>query len=392
MTADPRRDDLTPELRAWRDACRTFAEEVIRPWVRTCDRENRFASEVHRAAREQGFLNICIPERLGGRGMSWRAMAVGGEQLAAECPAIAFTLGFNHGALRPVLFAGTPAQQERFVGETVRSWGYASLCLTEPDVSGSNLLAAEARAIRRGDRWVLEGEKCMVGMGTVASLYLVLAQAEVDGRPRGPTVFAVPRTDAVTVGENTDKLGFRAVPTPTVTFRGVELTDEHVIGGVGEAEPVLLDTLDFIRFGGAPVIVGSVLGALRDALPWLEQRRVAPGDPLISKSSVQLALGRVYAEIQAVRALVWQAADRLDRGAPCSTETAIAKYLAAELAVRASSELAQLHGWRGLDGEWAISKRVRDARATTIFEGSSEVQLLTLFRALRRASRAGGWL
>ncbi len=383
---------LTPEELAWKETCRAFAEEVIRPAAPVCDRENRFPAEVHEAAWARGLMHPCLPRALGGGGRSWRSLAVGGEELAAVCAPTAFTLGFNHGALRPVLHAGDEAQRARFVTDLLARRGYASLCLTEPDASGSNLLAVRALARADGDGWVLSGTKCMVGNGTVAELFLVLADTEERGRRRGPSFFAVPRGPGVRIGPNTDKLGFRCVPTPTVAFEDVRLDAGCLVGAPGQAEQVLLETLDFIRFGGAAVILGIVVGALRDLVPWLEARRVAPDEPLVAKSDVQLTLGGLYAEVQAVRLLMWRAADLLDQGRPCATETAAAKYLASELAVRATNACAQLYGWRGVDGDWPAAKRLRDARATTIYEGTSQVQQLGLARALRRSVRAGGWL
>jgi alkylation response protein AidB-like acyl-CoA dehydrogenase len=383
---------LSPEELAWKERCRDFAEREIRPWVRAQDDENRFPEEVHAAAREQGFLNICFPPEDGGQGMSFRSLCVGGEELAAVCAPTAFTMGFNHGALRPVLFAGREEQRQRFVRELLQRGGYASLCLTEPEVSGSNLLGVQTLARRTTSGWELSGTKCMVGMGTVAEVFLVLAQTEINGGLQGLSFFAVPKGPQVEVGPNTDKIGFRCVPTPTVQFHDVELESMHLIGEVGQAEHILTETLDFIRFGGAAVILGVVVGGLRDALPWLEQRRVVPDVPLVSKSDVQQTLGRAYAEVQAVRHLMWRAADLLDAGRPCSQETAAAKYMASELAVRASNELAQLYGWRGVDGDWPAAKRLRDGRATTIYEGTSQIQLLNLFRELRRSVHSGGWL
>ncbi len=383
---------LTPAERAWKEACRAFAAEVIRPWAPVCDRENRFPREVHQAAYPRGLMNLCLPQPLGGGGRPFRDMAIGGEELAAECAPTAFTMGFNHGALRPILHAGTPEQRQRFVGDLLARRGYAALCLTEPEASGSNLLAAGTRVRDRAGGWVLSGEKCMVGNGTEAELFLVLARTEVDGRLRGLSFFAVPRGPGVEVGPNTDKLGFRCVPTPTVRFEEAELTDEHLIGEVGQAEQVLLETLDFIRFGGAAVILGIVVGGLRDLVPWLEERRVAPDDLLITKSDVQQTLGQLYAEVQATRLLMWRAADLLDRGLPCSAETAAAKLLASELAVRATNAMAQLYGWRGVDAAWPAAKRLRDARATTIYEGTTQIQQQSLCRELRRSIHTGGWL
>jgi alkylation response protein AidB-like acyl-CoA dehydrogenase len=385
-------DQLSDDERAWKETCRRFATEVIEPVYRQCDQENRFPREVHEAAYAQGLMNIALPSELGGGGRSYKILAVGGEELAAVCSPTAFGMGFNHGALQPVLYAGTDAQKQRFVKDLLERRGYAALCLTEPDASGSDLMAVKTTAVRTGDGWVLNGTKAMVGNGVEAELYLVLADVEENGRRRGPTFFAVPRTDGVNVGENTDKLGFRCVTTPTVRFENVALTDEHVIGDLGQAELILLWTLDFIRFGGASVILGIVVGGLRHIVPWLEQRRVAGGVPLITKSDVQMTLGRIHAEVQVVRMLMWRAAELIDQGKSCALETAVAKYKGSELAVDATGSFVQMLGWRGIDNDYPAHKRLRDARVTTLYEGTSQIQLLNIFRELRRSVHTGGAL
>lgn len=384
---------LSPELLAWKETCRAFAREVIAPQVRRWDRENEHPAPVVAEAHARGLADVAFPAELGGRGLSLLHVAVGGEELAAVCAPTAFVLGFNHGALRPVVTAGTPEQRQAFARDLLRRRGHASLCLTEAGSSGSNLLQVGTLARQTERGWSLSGEKVMVGNGTVAELFLVLAETEdARGRRRGASFFAVPRGPGVSVGPNTDKLGFRCVTTPTVRFQEVALGPEHLIGGVGQAEAVLLDTLDFIRFGGAAVILGLVIGGLRDLVPWLEERRVAPDDPLIGKGDVQQELGQLMAEVQAVRGLMWRAAELLDRGQECAVETASAKLLASELAVRTTGWCAQLMGWRGVDAGWPAEKRLRDARATTIYEGTSQVQRLNLARALRRSAHGDGWL
>lgn len=385
--------ELSPELLRWKATCRDFAAQVIAPAQRGHDVANTHPADVIAAAHERGLMDVAFPLELGGRGLSLLHVAVGGEELAAVCAPTAFAMGFNHGALRPVVRAGTPEQRQRFVRDLLARRGHAALCLTEPERSGSHLLGVGTLARRSGAGWSLTGEKCMVGNGVPAELFLVLADAEDErGRRRGPTFFAVPRGPGVEVGPNTDKLGFRCVTTPTVQLREVALDDAHVVGGVGQAEAVLLDTLDFIRFGGASVILGLVVGGLRDVLPWLEGRRVGADEPLVTRGDVQQTLGQLLAEVQAVRGLVWRAAGLLERGEECAVETASAKLLASELAVRATNQVVQWLGWRGIDAGWSAQKRLRDARATTIYEGTSEVQRLNLARALRRSLHEDGGL
>ena len=384
-------DQLSAEEMAWKRDCAQFATEQLQPRHGVHDRENTFPADIHEAAHNAGLMNIGFPTELGGKGLSHRHIALAGEELSTVCAPAAFTMGFNHGALRPIMVAGTPEQRESLVGDLLRRKAYASICLTEPDCSGSNLLSLRTRAERKGDQWHVSGVKCMVGNGTEADLHLVLADAVVDGRRRGLTFFAVPRGPGVEVGPNTDKLGFRCVTTPTVEFRDAVVADSHRIGAIGEAELTLLSTLSMIRFGGTVVILGIAVGALRDALPWVESRTVYPGEPLAVKSNVQMDLADIYAEIQSVRMLLWRCADMLDAGQPCSIETSMAKLRASELAVSATNTVVQLMGWRGIDSESPIQKRLRDARATTIYEGTSQVQLLNIFREVRRDAQLDAW-
>lgn len=383
-------DRLTEDERAWKQRSRRFADEVIAPHAAEYDRANAFPEAVHTAAHEAGLMNLNLPAGLGGQGLGHRVMAVAGEELAAACAPTAFTMGFNHGALRPIVRFGTEAQQRRFITELIGARQYASICMTEAAGSGSNLAAIRSRAVKRGDRWVISGSKCMIGNGAVASLYLVLANAIVEDHNRGLTFFAVPRTERVRVGPNPDKLGFRCLTTPTIDFDAVEIDDSCRIGEVGGAEAMLIDSLDYMRFGGGCILLGLVVGALRDALPWIEQREVHGGRRLVELSHVQLELGEIYAELRCLRAMLWDAAAAIDAGRSVSLETSILKLRASRLAERATSQVVQLFGWRGIDNDYAIQKRMRDARVTTIYEGTSEVQLLTIFGELRRAHRADG--
>ncbi len=382
--------ELADDEIEFREKCRTFAKEVIEPNYIACDRENKFPATVHDEAVRRNLLNVCIPKELGGGGVSFKAMAEGGYEMAKVCPATTFTMGFSHGAMRPIIFAGTREQKELFIRDHIaRHRGYTSLALTEEDVAGSNLITVKTRAEKTDRGWVLSGKKCMVGMGTMAQQYLVLADTRIDGRKVGLTFFNVPRTDAVEVSDNTDKLGFRAVPTPTVTFHDVELEEIHRIGEIGGAEPILYHTLDFIRYGGGIIILGTLEGAFRDLVPWLSEREVFGGTKLAGESWVQMAVGDAFSQHQLLRLLLRRVADLLDREVPATEETTILKLLASELAVTAGRKVMQMYGWRGIDNDYPIQKRFRDAQQTTIFEGTSEVLQINMFHAFLRKIRSG---
>lgn len=379
---------LSDETIRWRSHCQAFGNEVIAPHFARYDRENAFPAEIHRQAKDWSILNIDQPTLFGGQGLSGVSAVVGIETLASVCAPCAFTLGFNRGALHPVEVAGTPEQKEAFIGELVRNQAYAALCLTEPNAPGSNLLGLETTAVKSDRGWIINGDKVMVGNGGVASQFLVLAQTVVDGQPRGVNFFVVPKGPGVSVGPNTDKLGFRAVETPAVAFRDAEVDDFRRIGEIGSGTDAMLKTLHFIRVGGAATILGIVVGALKDALVWIDERKVY-GGTLSQKSHVQLILGHLYSRLELTRRMIFEAAALRDAGEPYGHQASVAKLHAAELAIDTTHQVVQLFGWRGIDAEYPIQKRYRDARQTPIFEGTSETQKLTLFRHLADAFKRG---
>jgi alkylation response protein AidB-like acyl-CoA dehydrogenase len=383
-------NELTPDEAEWRLKNRRFAQEHIEPHYRAYDEANAFPEKIYAAARVQGLTRFALPEAYGGLGYTKRALAISGEEMAAVCGPSTFCVGFNHGSLRPVLHAGTSEQKQVFVRDVIEQDLHVSLCLSESAQSASSLLTIQTRADKTDKGWVITGHKVMTGNGCVADLFLVLANAYVDGQPRGPTFFAVPKTDAVHVGPNNDKLGFRCVSTPAIEFDGAEVSDDHRVGELGFGPEILLDVMSHMRISGAAVMVGIVVGALRAVMPWLEERKVAAGDALANLSHVQIMLGGYMAEVLAVRRMIWRAADIFDAGESPTVEASVAKLKASELAIRATGDLVQLYGWRGIDNEYDIQKRYRDARVTSIFEGTNEVLKINLFRDFQRELRQGG--
>ncbi|KOU28957.1 acyl-CoA dehydrogenase family protein, partial [Streptomyces sp. WM6368] len=182
------------------------------PHVRRYDEERAFPVPIHERAAAEGILNAAFPEELGGAGLSYTEFAEGIGELSAVCPGMTWTLVFNRGALHPVVAAGTAEQKELFVTRLLKNNGYAALGLTEPE-NGSNLLAAGTRAVRTESGWLLNGGKCMSGNGTVADVFIFLANTVVDNPKRGLSFFAVPRDAAgVSVSEDIDKAAFRCLP------------------------------------------------------------------------------------------------------------------------------------------------------------------------------------
>ncbi len=361
--------------------CRGFAAEVMAPQVEALDSANVFPKAIHVEAAKWGITYAGFPAEFGGQGLSHLALATGGIELATVCAPTAFTLAFDHGSLRPALVAGTSAQKDRWVRRLVQKGGHGSWCMTEPGLSGSNLLNIQTRAQRVEGGWSLHGDKCMVGMGTVADVFFVYADAWQGEQQLGPTIFAVPKGPGVLVSANPPKIGFRCLPTPEIQFRGATVGQDGVIGQVGGGLEVLFDSLDYMRLGGGAVILGIVRGALSGLAPWLREREIYGGQRLADASHVQITVGRLLARLKAAEGLLFDAAEALDAGLKPHDDLAALKLLAADLAVETTSSVAQLWGWRGVREDYGATKRLRDARQTSVYEGTSEVLAMNLFRS-----------
>lgn len=368
------------------DRCENFAMEVIEPLYQEHDKNYSFPEDIHQAAYQWQLMNASFPTELGGRDVSYRAMAKGGLAMARICAPTTFSLGFNHGSLRPILVAGTEWQQSVFIKGLLKERKYASWCMTEREVSGSNLVDIQSRADRVSGGWLLNGDKVMTGNGTASSLFLFLADAWENGERLGLSIFVVPKDAGVVVGENTHKLGFRCLPTPDVSFEDVFVNDDSLIGSAGGAFPVLLDSLDFMRFGGGIVIVGLVSGAINSILSWLEERRIYGGGRLSAQSHIQVEMGRLLAELTSLEILLDNIAQDLDAGRRVDQKAAALKIRASDLAMKATRTVMQFYGWRGIDARYPAEKRFRDAQQTSIYEGTNEILAMNLFR-----SHLGEW-
>ena len=365
--------------------CKEFSQAVIKPFYKQYDDNNSFPSLIHEKAREWDILHAGIPVEWGGKGFSPLALVLSGLPMAEVCAPTTFTMGFNHGTLRPVLKYGSNTQKQKFVRELIEQKKYASWCMTEPELSGSSLFEITTTARKAGDSWILNGKKCMIGNGCVSEQFMVLARTVDGDKSLGLSIFVVPKDSTVNVGPNIDKLGFRSVTTPTIEFTNTEIPLENVIGGEGQGIAILLDSLDYMRFGGGIVIAGLILGTFKELLPWLEGRNVF-GGKLVGKSHVQIELGKLMAEYHALERLLIYCCGEIAADRSCSVETATLKLLGSELSLKVTDRAVQMMGWRGIDDDYPIQKRYRDARQTTIFEGTTEVVAANIFQSFRLAA------
>jgi alkylation response protein AidB-like acyl-CoA dehydrogenase len=372
---------LTGEQQAFRDVARRWVDEVVVPDAQENDRHERFPQEALNGLRETGFIGLTIPEEYGGGGADALSYALLVEELGRGDANVRSIVSVHLGLVAgSVVRWGTAAQKERWLPGMATGDVLGCFCLTEPD-HGSDPASLTSTARREGDAYVLDGRKMFITNGGIAGVALVMARTGGPG-PKGISAFLVP-TD--TPGWSTrpvhGKLGIRSCDTAEVLLDGVRVDAGALLGGEGDGLKVALSALDDGRFSLAASCTGLAQAALDAMTAYAKQRRQF-GRPIAGFQLVQELIADTVVDVAAARLLTWQVADRKQRGEKHTLESSIAKYFASEAAVRAANAAVQVHGGYGYVDEFVVGKLLRDARVTTLYEGTSQIQKLLIGRAV----------
>ncbi|HEX9437241.1 MAG TPA: acyl-CoA dehydrogenase family protein [Candidatus Limnocylindria bacterium] len=377
-----------PEETSLADAVRTFARG-LEPRIDAAESAGAIPPDVVREVGRLGVLGMTVPEADGGLGASGVAFALVLEELAAVWGSLAVAVSVNSGITEGTLVRlGTAEQKRRWLPRLMDGSGLGAFGLTEPG-SGSDAAALRTAARRDGDGWIMNGRKMFVTNLRYAPVVIVLARVgEVDPRKpsEGITAFLVP-TDApgVSIGKAERKMGLHATDTSPLALDDVRVAADAVLGPLGKGfGAVAMAGLDGGRIGIAAQAVGLARGALEKAGAYALERRQF-GRPIAEFQMVRFALARARADVDAARLLTLRAAWLRDQGQPFTREASEAKLFATEMAQRATRTAVQTLGGYGYMRESAVERYARDARATTIYEGTSEVQRLVIARQLLAA-------
>ncbi len=359
------------------------------PRVGDAERAGSLALDVVRELGDLGVLGMTVPERDGGLGASTVAFALVLEELAAAWPSLAVGVSVNSGIVAgSIVRYGTAEQRARWLPALMDGRGLGAFALTEP-TSGSDAAALRSSARREGEGWRIRGQKQFITSARYAPLVIALARVgePEPGRPHaGITAFIVPMdASGVVVGPAESKTGLLASDTSAVGFEDVRVGDDAVLGAVGKGFAIAMAGLDGGRVGIAAQSVGIARAAVARALAYGRERRQF-GTPVVEFEGVRFPLARARAEVDAARLLALRAAALRDAGLPFTREAAMAKLFASEAAQRATYDAVQVFGGYGFMREYEIERYARDARATTIYEGTSEVQRLVIARSLLSAA------
>jgi alkylation response protein AidB-like acyl-CoA dehydrogenase len=378
--------ELTAEQQIFRKTIRDFTRDRIAPVAREWEQAGRYPAEIVEEMKALGLFGLTVPEAYGGLAVDLVSYTIAFEEISRGWMGIAGILGSHSLTCWMLARDGTEAQRRRWLPDLASGRRRTGIALTEPG-TGSDLQAVTTRAVRDGDAYVLTGTKMWITNARHADPLPVLCVTDPAAAPRhrGLSVLLVEAgTPGFTVGRDLGKLGYRGPESCEVRFEGARVPAANLLGGAeGQGLRQVLAALEVGRLNIAGRAIG-VAQAACDAARRYARERQAFGQPIGDFQAVQLKLADMATEIQAARLLTWWAAARKDRGARTDAETAMAKVLASEVALRASLASMRIHGGYGYSTEFEIERLYRDAPLMAIGEGTNDVLRLLIARALAR--------
>jgi acyl-CoA dehydrogenase len=369
---------LTDEQKNLREMAHDFAEREIRPVAWEYDKDGTWPEDILRKAHEVGLMNNHAPEEYGGPGLGYLDGCIIEEELAWGCSGIQTSLGANGLASAPVQLGGSEEVQREFFGELTESFKLASFCLTEPD-AGSDVSGMRTRAVRNGDKYVLNGSKCFITNGGYADFFTVYAKTDPDAGHRGISAFLVRKDDTVIVDKKEDKMGQRASNTATITFNETEVDARYLLGEENKGFKLAMMTLDRTRPGVAAMATGISRAAFEFATEYSKER-VQFGVPIAMHQAIQFMIADMATKVHLSRLATWNSAVLLDQGKRNSLESSHAKRYAADSAMEVTTDAVQVYGGYGFIKDYPVEKLMRDAKIMQLYEGTSQIQRLVIAR------------
>jgi len=371
---------LTDEQKDLRELAHSFAEKDIRKVAWDYDKDGTWPQDIVDKAWEIGLMNTHIAEEYGGPGLDYLSGCLIEEEMGWGCSGIGTSLMANGLASAPVGLGGSEEVKKKYLGMLTEAPKLASFCLTEPD-AGSDVSGMKTTAVKKGDKYVINGSKCFITNGGYADWFTVYAKTDKDAGHRGISAFVVPKDDTVTVDKKEDKLGQRASNTATITFNETEIPADNLLGEENHGFKLAMMTLDRTRPGVSGLAVGIAQAAFEFAAEYSKER-VQFGVPIAMHQAVAFMIADMATKIEASRLLVWQSAVLLDQGKRNTLAASHAKRFAADTAMEVTVDAVQVYGGYGFIKEYPVEKLMRDAKIMQLYEGTSQIQRLVIAKEI----------
>lgn len=372
---------LSEEEALFQNSVRRFARERLAPHVRAMDEAAVFRPDLLQELFDLGLMAIEVPEEFGGQGGTFFQSILAIEELARVDASAAVIVDVQNTLfLNAIRRWGTADQQRQWLPRAAKNTT-ASYALSEAG-SGSDAFALTTRAVRDGDGWSLTGRKLWITNAAESGLFLLFATIDPALGYKGITAFLIERDfPGFQVGRKEDKLGIRASSTCELILDNCRVPAANVVGEIGKGYKIAIETLNEGRIGIGAQMLGLAQGALDHALAYAQERKQF-GKPIAEFQGVQFDLAEMAVEVEATRLLVYNAARLHDAGRPFLTEAAMCKYYASQIAERVASRAVEIFGGVGFTKDYPVEKLYRDAKIGRIYEGTSNMQKLTIAKQL----------
>ena len=363
-------------------AARDFAQQELLPGVIERDEHQKFPAEQIKRLGELGFLGMMVDPKYGGGGMDAISYVLAMEEISKVDSSVSVCMSVNNSLVCWGLETfGTEEQKQKYLVPLAKGEIIGAFCLSEPE-AGSDATSQRTTAIDKGDHYLLNGTKNWITNGGSASVYLVMAQTNVEAGHRGINCLIIEKgMPGFTVGPKENKMGIRASDTHSLMFDNVKVPKANRIGEEGFGFKFAMKTLEGGRIGIAAQALGIAAGAYELAVEYSKVRK-AFGTEISNHQIIQFKLADMATEIEAAELLIQQACDLKMRGLPMTKEAAMAKYYASEVSVKVSTEAVQIFGGYGYTKDFPVEKFYRDSKLCTIGEGTSEIQKLVIAREI----------
>ena len=378
---------LTDEQKDLRELAHSFAEKDIRKVAWDYDKDGTWPQDIIEKAWEIGLMNTHIAEEYGGPGLDFLSGCLIEEEMGWGCSGIGTSLMANGLAATPVALGGSEEVKKEYLGMLTEAPKLASFCLTEPD-AGSDVSGMKTTAVKKGDKWVINGSKCFITNGGYADWFTVYAKTDKDAGHRGISAFVVPKDDTVTVDKKEDKLGQRASNTATITFNETEIPAENLLGEENHGFKLAMHDprphASGRRRDGRRHRARPRSSSPRD----YSKERVQFGVPIAMHQAVAFMIADMATKVEAGRLLVWQSAVLLDQGKRNTLAASHAKRFSADSAMEITTDAVQVYGGYGFIKEYPVEKLMRDAKIMQLYEGTSQIQRLVIAKELLMGRQA----
>jgi butyryl-CoA dehydrogenase len=378
---------LTEQEEMIKDLFTEYVDKRIIPLRKELDEKHEFPREIFDEMARQDFFRIFVPEAYGGLGDSIMQMTIGLEQLARGDAGIAVSFAVDSIATKGIILYGNDRQKQKYLPGIADGKLLTAFAITEPG-AGSDAASIKTTAVKKGNKYVLDGVKQFITNGEFADLVMVIAVTDPGKGHKGHTAFLVEKgTPGFSPGKREDKMGICSSVTNELLFDGCEVPEENIVGNLGQGFYIALGLLDRSRIGIGAQALGIAQAALDEALKYSHTREQF-GKPINQHQGIQFMLADMATQIEASRALIYHASRTVDSGKKELTKlSAMAKLIATDTAMKVTTDAVQVFGGYGYMKEYPVEKMMRDAKVTQIYEGTNQIQRMVIASQLIKESK-----